>query len=815
MESYWKGLTSNEAIKLHALHVSNTLAQSRQPSDLSFLIGQLKSPLIIILLVAALVTFFLHDFVDTTIILAAVFLNTILGFIQERKAHRSLAALGRMLTPRASVLRDGTWQTINAAGLVPGDMVRAAGGDKIPADGEIGESIACFINEAMLTGESVPVEKYVGELIFSGTTVTGGRAIFRVTATGMRTRLGSIAATLEETTQEETPLERQLSKLSRILAAIVLLVSSVVFLVGWAGGKDALVMFTTAVAVAVSAIPEGMVVSLTVILAVGMQRILKQKALVRRLVAAETLGSVTTLCVDKTGTLTEGVMRVVAHKFTDEKHAICAAVLANNLADPIEAALWEWAQGQDHIDPQAITESQARIGEIPFDGTRKYMAVATASGLWLKGAPEVVIAKSALTLREKTAWIRKVDEYATQGLRVLALAHKNIASTDLWEKHLDSMEFLGIIGVSDPVRESVRDAITACGDAGIAVKVITGDYRATAEAVLAKLGMPIGNAAEEIMEGRELAKISGEDLARRVRRVRLFCRVTPEQKLNIVTALQQNGEVVGMTGDGVNDALALKKADIGIVVAGATDVARETADMVLLDSNFATIVAAIEEGRVVFHNIQKVVIYLLSDTFTEILLIVGSLLLQLPLPLTAAQILWINILNDGLPNAALALEPKEGDILKEPPRQREMPIVSVSGKLLIGVVSTFKAGIALAVFITMLSLTGDLATSQTATFAMIAVASFFYVFSLRHFRTSIIHSHPLRNPWLLVAVGVGTVLLLGAVYAPFGHILLGTRPLTAGTWMLVAGAAGVLLFVVELYKGVIRKKHLVARGSIL
>lgn len=815
MEKKWKGLSNAEVEKLHTEHGSNTISEKKQPGDLFFIGNQLKSPLIIVLLGAAAITFFLGDIVDTVIILLAVVLNTVLGFIQERKAHKSLLALRSLLTKQTTVLRNGVWEALDADHLVPGDVVRLSSGERIPADGTLLEAVLCFVNESMLTGESVPVEKSAGEPVYSGTILSGGRAVFQVSTIGMHTRLGNIAETLEETIDEETPLQQQLARLARFLSIAVLVLSPLVFIIGLLLGEHVVVMFTTAVAVAVSAIPEGMAVSLTVILAIGMQRILKRKALVRQLVAAETLGSVTTLCVDKTGTLTEGVMRVVAHKLNDRELSIKTASIANNMSDPIEIALWEWVQGQDHRDPQKISESQKRRGEIPFDGARKFMAVATDSDIWVKGAPEVLFKQSRATPKEQAAWMREVDRYAGQGLRVLALAHKKTAFIKHWDRHIDSLDFLGIVGVADPVRPNMALALSACRDAGIAVKMITGDYRFTGEAVFEKLGVPIKEAEREIMEGSELSGISREDLVKRVGSVRLFCRVTPEQKLKIVTILQGNGEVVGMTGDGVNDAMALKKADIGIVVAGASDVARESADIVLLDSNFATIVAAIEEGRVIFHNIQKVVLYLLSDAFTEIFLIIGSLLLSLPLPLTAAQILWINILNDGIPNMALALEPKEGNVMAELPRHKDTSIISFSGKVLIGIVSTLKATLGLIVFVIMYRSTKDVALSQTATFATIAVASFFYVFSIRHFRTNVLRSHPFANPWLIGAIGIGIMMLMGAIYSHTGNTYLGTRPLAGSVWIMVGVSGVILLGFIETLKVVIHKKHLIPRGSII
>lgn len=775
----------------------NVLVEKKPTSDFSLALKQLKSPLIYVLLFASFITFYLGDYIDTAVIGGAVFINTILGFIQERKAQHSMMALKKMLTPTARVVRQGKTQTIDARDITARDIVLLRPGDRIPADGILREAVHLYINEAILTGESVPVEKLFNSNVFAGTVVLGGRGRFMVGAIGMETKLGQIASSLEKTPEEETPLQKQLSFLATTLAIIVVTMCVFIFLIGTMRGEDMGTMFTLAVAIAVAAIPEGMVVSLTVILSVGMQRILKRQAIVRRLISAETLGSVSTLCVDKTGTLTEGIMRVVEEKTIDHQLAIQAAVFANNMENPIEIALWEWVQSQDHFDPQEMNETHPRLAEIPFDSTKKYMLVENSRGVWMKGAPEILLARCKLSEEETRGWLGTIDNFAQKGLRVMGLA---------WQKKEVPLAFIGVVGVSDPIRKGVREALDVCRRAGVAVKVVTGDYRATSEAILTQLGITIKDSAIEIMEGQELEDLTVEELVLRIGHIKLFCRVTPAQKLKIVDSLQQAGEIVAMTGDGVNDALAIKKADIGIVLANASDVAKEEADLVLLDFNFRTIVAAIEEGRVIFHNMRKVILYLLSDAFTEMFLIAASIISNVALPLTAIQILWINILSDGFPDLALSVEPKEYDVMRDLPRSKRAAIVDVQIKTMAFVLSSSKALFAFVVFLFILSKTANLRYAQTMAFAIVGTGSLLYVFSTRNLSRFIFKDHIAKNPFLVLAAVAGFALQLLVIYHPWFAQVFKTYPLATRDWGIV-GVCGILLLLVsELTKFAVLKK---------
>ena len=785
-----RGLTAEEARKRLIAYGPNVLPEKQKRSWLSIFLSQFANPLILILLAASTITIILGEIIDTWVILIAVLINTILGFIQEYKAETAIHALKKLLSPRARVMRDGSFVQLSVRDLVPGDIVMLSPGDRVPTDGLLVEAVTLTVNEAILTGESMPVQKRAdGETdeyakLFMGTVISSGRATMRVMETGVRTKIGQLAVSLENLPGGKTPLQIELSRLARMLALLVIVLCIGVFGLGVIAGRDIVTMGTTAVAIAVSAVPEGMVVSLTAILALGMSRIAKRKAIVRTLVASETLGSVTTVCVDKTGTITQGIMRVVTQDLVDTSLAKQCAVTANNMSDPLEAALLDWAGGERDVD---------RISELPFDETRKYMAVTTREGVWMKGAPEVLLEKCKLTQKEKNLWGKKVASYASEGLRVLALAR--------------DQTFLGIIGIADPVRDGVSEAIQQLLDAGISVTIVTGDYRGTAESIMGQIGLPISDPTRQIIEGRELATIAEHELIEKIADVRLFCRVTPLDKLKIVTALQARGEVVAMTGDGVNDAAAIKKADIGIVVADASDVAKETADVVLVDSNIRTIAAAVEEGRAMFENIRKVVLYLISDSFVEICIITVSIAMGLPLPLTALQILWINLVDDGLPALALTIDPTRHGLMHERPRPRRTPIVDRRIATLVVLISLSTTILVIAAFGWAIASGRDLAYAQTLVFTMVALDSLLYVFASRRMHAPITFKSFFQNPWLLGSVGIGFMLQLFAVYHPWGRSAFGTVPLGGFEWLIVVVSSVVLLGMIEGTKVFFLKKH--------
>jgi len=825
----------------------NSFEKKKEETDLSIFVSQFRSPLIYILVIAVLVTLILRDWVDAGVIGLAVVVNTILGFYQERKAQRAIVALRMLLSPKATVIREGKRRVVDATDVVPGDICIVGLGERIAADGVVLSAHDFSVSEAILTGESVPVHKRVVDFrqvkvdnfeaftgimrdlsresrVFAGTIVASGEATLLVAVTGSQTEVGKIASSLSATAEEQTPLQKRIAYISNQLAVFVGMIALIIFITGILFGVDVShsfverfeVMFTTSVAVAVAAIPEGLAVSLTVILALGMQRILRRKALVRKLVAAETLGGVTVICADKTGTLTEGVMRVTEADFVDENEGIRAAVLTNDQRDPLEIALWDWVQSEKHLDPQYLIEEQKRIDSIPFSPEEKYTAKLYADRVYVMGAPEVVLSFCVMTGPMKQRWIKKLEAYGFRGLRIVgfAMRKQKRGERKLTKKGVtQGLQWLGIIGYEDPIRSGVAVALAEAKRAGIQVKVITGDYRATAEAVLGRLGLL--NQKEKLrgkqpltMDGEELERLTPDELQGRVSETILFTRIDPIQKLKIVEALQANGEVVAMTGDGVNDAPALKRADIGIVVSGATDVSKETADMVLLDDNFSTIIAAVEEGRGIFENLRKVILYLLSDSFSEVILVLGSLALRIPLPITAAQILWINLITDGFPNLALTVEPKDADLMKQRPRDRREPLIDSEIKLLIILISVVTGIATLLVFFLFWNSYANEESSRVIAFVMLGVDSLIYVFSARSLRHPIWQTLPFGNPWLVLAVLGGFAFQLAALYVPFLQNVLHTRPLNGFEWFVVFAEAILVIGVIEIVKWIFFRRRL-------
>lgn len=825
------GLSAKEALRRLKKYGSNEIERGKRLSWLRLLFDQFKSPLIYILFFAGLITLFLKEWTDSLVIFLAVGVNTVLGFIQEFKAEKALVALRQILVLHARVIRDGKEELIEAKNLVPGDLVILKTGDRVPADGEVIQGIDLHLNEAILTGESVPVKKKKKEEVFMGTAIISGRGQMLVSRTAMETKMGKIAGRLKETIEEETPLKKQIGSLSKILAIVFAFVCLIIFFEGLWRERGLLEMFTLSVAVAVAAIPEGLVISLTVILSLGMQRVLKKKGLVRKLLAAETLGSVDIICADKTGTLTEGKMRVVKAELTDEKKGKTAVAVCNNMTNPLEIAMMHWVK-EEREDIGEIIKKHSRIDEIPFSSEKKFIAVLTEgeeknqAEFFLSGAPEMVMEMCLMGAKEKEKWRQKLNDYTNKGLRVVAFSW---ATGDLnklkanfshlkegWRKydgrvngnwHFLKLKWLGLLLFEDPIRTEVKQALALCKRAGIKVKVITGDYRNTAAAVLNKLEITKTQLkGDQVMEGWELEKISEEELIKKIEEIVLFCRTTPEQKIRIVEALQAKGHSVAMMGDGVNDALALKRSDIGVVVGEASEVAKETADMVLLDSNFNTIVAAVEEGRGIFENIKKVVLYLLSDSFTEVILIGGTLLLGMPIPLLPAQILWVNLVEDGLPGLALAFEPKDKDLMKEPPRSKKSPIIDQELKVLIFVIGIVTDFLLFVVFYFLLKLDYPIEIIRTVIFGCLAIDSLLYVFSCKTLRANLWHENLLSNKFLVFSVLIGFIMLFASIYTPFLNVVLKTQRLSLGFWVLIFSLGIVDVLGIELVKWLFLKK---------
>jgi len=849
-----RGLSSEDAKQRLAQHGPNAIEEAHHVSLFRIFLEQFASPIVWILLVALGISAFVKEWADAAVIGAIVVLNAILGTVQEYRAEEAIEALRKMTSLKARVLRDGKVQEIAAAELVPGDIVLLETGDKVPADARIVEIMNLATQEAALTGESTPVHKTADVLhdhaaiadqhnmAFSGTIVTNGHARAVVVGTGMSTEMGKIARLIKETEHEPTPLQKKLSSLSKLLGIIVVLIAIVIFTAGVVYGLPAFEMFLAAVALAVAAIPEGLPAVVTVALAVGVQRMAKRNALVRKLPSVETLGACTVICSDKTGTLTHNQM-TVKHVYANQQSiAVSGAgyapegkfmkdpkdfdmllkigALNNNaqlaqegkdwkvIGDPTEGALLVSAR-KAGIDTGELNKKAPRIKEIEFTSERKLMTTVHKFGgkllVCTKGAPEVLVKLCTKQLvHGKLARFSHADAnnvlamgeaYACKALRVLAFAYKEIAPGGKGKLE-DDLVFAGLQAMIDPPRHEVKEAIQKCRTAGIKVVMITGDHLSTAKAIAKELGIE-GKA----ITGVELDHLT--DLDAQVENIGVYARVNPAHKIHIVEAFQKRKHVVAMTGDGVNDAPALKKADLGIAMGIAgTDVAKEASAMVLADDNFASIVKAVEEGRVIFDNIKKFVNYLLSGNTGEVLTLFVSIILGIPLPLTALMILWVNLVTDGTPALALGVDPPDPDIMKRPPRKMEENIVNRQRGTLIGIVGILVMLNTLFVF-DYFDPDTQLAKAQTAAFTALVLSQLFNAFNQRSESRSLFAVGPFRNKWLLLAVGLSVALQAAVMYVPFLRELFGTVALSFKDWLVVAAvSASVIVFgeIVKLFR---------------
>ena len=865
-----QGLTNEQAAARLKEFGYNQLPEAAKAGPLLLFLRQFKNSLTFVLLMAALVSFLLKDITDAYVILAAVVFNVVVGFFQEYKAANALAALKAVIAQEVYVERAGMEQLIDARELVVGDIVLLSPGSRVPADGRLFAAEYLKINEAAITGESEPSEKIhhalekaliladQDNMVFSGTIATEGRGRFFVTATGVDTEIGKIAQIVKDTAEVKTPLQLKLASFGRKLGLMVLVLSLIVLGVGTYFGHSFVEMFTTAVAVAVAAIPEGLIIMVTIVLAIGMQRILQKGSLVRKLVAAETLGSTSVICVDKTGTLTLGEMRVA--RLWTHSHDIDTIANSPSLKEiqkgewelrvlhriaincsnavigqegavgtPTEKALLLAAIESGFSEKDARTE-RPRFDEVPFDSTKKFMATLNRwtdkqNIIYFKGAPEKIIAMcssfqngrttQALDAAKRKELVKQFEKLSKSGLRVLAGAYKaagleRTSFADLAD-YSENLVWAGFWGLKDPLRPEAAATIRETQGARVRIIMITGDNRHTALAIAKELGLNPKDS--EIIDGSELAGLSARELARVVKKVKVFSRTTPEDKLRIVEALQGSGEVVAMTGDGVNDAPALQKADIGVALGSGTDVAKETADLVLLDDNFSTIVAAVRQGRVIFDNIRKITLYLLANSFTEMALVVIGILLGWPLPLLAAQILWINLVTDSLPNLALTQEPEEPEIMSEPPAARDLPILDFERKFLIGFISAITTIATLGLFYLVWKTSGNVDKARTVAFTAVAVESLLYVFSVRSLRRTIFETRHLANRYLLWAVAGGFIIQCLGIYLPFFQKFLRTVPLGLAEWLLILFASFWVIILIELAKYIfIMKRREAANG---
>jgi Ca2+-transporting ATPase len=803
------GLTQSEVLVRRKQYGVNRLPVEKTISPWSILLNQVKSPLVYIILVAALVSLVAREYGDFAIIMAVVVIDVILGFVQEYQAQKTYTALKGLLKPTTTVLREGERREVEIWELVPGDLVLLSAGEKVPGDGLVLESIKLAVDEAILTGESEPVNKAVEEQTFMGTTVLTGRGLMQVEQIGAATELGKIATSLQEHVEEDTPLQKRLKSFSKTLTWIVAGFTLAILTTGLLTGGEFLQMLRTSIVLAIAAVPEGLLIAVTVILVLGMRKILKRNGLVKRLLAVETLGSVTVICTDKTGTLTEGRMRVSRSELVDPERALQTMVLCNDLEGPVDITMWDYARQVLKSDPQLMVDQSQRLEEELFTSETKYMITAITGSMFqgqgynfLKGAPEIVMGMCKVAPEEKTRFLGLVDEWAGDGLRMIGLACRPLGKLEDYSGYT----WVGLVGMEDPLREGVGEAIKVAQKAGIQVKMITGDYRLTAEHIARSAGLL--QPGDQSIEGPEIAALSDEQLQERVLTTTVFARIRPQDKLRIVKALQANGEITSMIGDGVNDAPALQRANIGVVVGTATDVAKETADLILLDSNFRTIIAAIEEGRIIFQNIRKVVAYTLSNSFAEVLTIFISMILGLPAPLIVAQILWIHLICDGPSDIVLGFEPKEYGIMDEKPRSLKEPILNHLGLSLIGVISISSAIVVLFLFYHFYSVHGNVVEGRSIVFASFAINSMVYIFAYRSMRQPLFRMNKLTaNMPLVWAVLSGLAMAVLPFFIPGLRKLLGIVPLNWMEWLLVAGIAIGLLAVVEVGKWISNKLH--------
>ena len=803
------GLTNAEVLARRQQFGENRLPTEKTTSVWTILLNQVKSPLVYIILVAALVSLVAREYSDFAIIMAVVVIDVILGFVQEYQAQKTYTALKGLLKPTTTVLREGERHEVELWELVPGDLVVLNAGEKVPGDGLLLESIKLAADEAILTGESEPVSKSVNDNTFMATTVLTGRGLMEVQQTGSNTELGKIATSLQEHVEEDTPLQVRLKSFSKTLTWIVVGFTLAILVTGLLLGRGFLDMLRTSIILAIAAVPEGLLIAVTVILVLGMRKILKRNGLVKRLLAVETLGSVTVICTDKTGTLTEGLMRVSKTEILDNERALETMVLCNDLEGPVDIAMWEHARQVIKGDPQQMVDESERLEEELFTSETKFMITAITGNHFqgngynfLKGAPEIVMGMCKLTREEKNRFLSLVDQWAGEGLRMIGLAYRPLGKL---EDHT-GYSWVGLVGMEDPIRQGVVQAIQVANKAGIQVKMITGDYLKTAEHIARNIGLM--KEGEQSIEGAALAAMSDEELQERVRKTAVFARIRPQDKFRIVKALQVNGEITAMIGDGVNDAPALQRANIGVVVGSATDVAKETADLILLDNNFRTIVAAIEEGRIIFQNIRKVVAYTLSNSFAEVLTIFIAMILRWPAPLIVAQILWIHLICDGPSDIVLGFEPKEYGIMEERPRSLKEPILNRLGLSLIGLISISSSIIVLLLFNHLYQAHGNPLEGRSIVFASFALNSMIYIFAYRSMRHPIFRMNKLSaNMPLVWAVLAGVAMAVLPFLVPGLRSLLGLVPLSFVEWLTVAGIAIGLLSVVEIGKFVSNKLH--------
>lgn len=822
-----KGLSSREAEKLLLKHGENLLSSEKRESAAKIFASQFKDFLTLILLGAAAVSIFMVEYIDAFTIMAIVFINAVIGFSQEFKTERTLEKLKNLASPKATVFRDGRKTEIPASKIVPGDVAVIKAGSKVPADGKVLFSGGLSADESMLTGESLAVEKRVftggdtsairDDMVYMGTSVTSGHGEFLVTATGMETQMGKIAGMLKERKNEQTPLQQKLAVLSKYIAAGCLIICAIVTVTGILRGEPAFDMFLLGLSLSVAAIPEGLTAVITISLGLAVGRMLKKNALIRKLHSVETLGCANVICSDKTGTLTENKMTVTEvflpegavlkpSDFGNFKNSLKLPLLAVGLCnnaegsnaqkingEPTEAALLKTV-----LDCGVSLADFSRKEEIPFDSSRKLMSVSVESKdkdrfVFSKGAPDVLLPlcktkfekgeHRPLTSADITMIKTRLSEMAAGALRVIAVAYKEDSGGKISE---DELCFLGLFGMIDPPRKGAAESVLKCKGAGIRTAMITGDHPETAFAIAKSLG--IASKKEEVITGAELDRLSESDFAKTVEHKNVFARVTPAHKLKIVRALKKNGNIVAMTGDGVNDAPAVKEADIGVSMGkNGTDVTREASGIVLLDDDFSTLVAAAEEGRIIYGNIRKFIRYLLSCNIGEVVTMFFGMLMGMPVVLLPIQILMVNLVTDGIPAIALGFDPPQDDVMLEKPRKRSESVFSGGLGFTIILRGILLGLSVLGAFTTVLAFSENVDFARTAAFLALVFTQLIHVFECKSENRGFFQINIFNNMKLIWAVLSSAAIVLSTVYIPALNPIFKTVPLDLKSVLAVLG----------------------------
>lgn len=858
-----QGLSSGEAAARLKQFGPNELIEKKRKSPFRMFLDQFLDFMILVLIAAAVIAGFIGDLSDSIAIIVIVIVNAAIGFIQEYRAEKAMEALKKMAAPTATVLRDGQQGTAPASELVPGDLVVLEAGRIVPADLRLLEAVSLKVEEAALTGESAPVEKHADVLTeeevplgdrknmaYKGTSVTYGRGSGIVAETAMNTEFGKIAAMLQEEEEVKTPLQKRLANFGRKLAVAILVICAVVLGIGILRGEPPLLMLLTAISLAVAAIPEALPAVITISLALGAKKLIRLKALIRKLPAVETLGSVTYICSDKTGTLTLNRMTVdelffngrqiaagdfIVGKGEDDTGSLLMTALALSndaqagnagelLGDPTETALFSIAEKFGFAKAE-LEKIHRRVAEIPFDSERKCMTTFHEwnGGLisFTKGAVDVLVGRSKdmMMPQGKVAvdsgeMKGRNEAMAADGQRVLSFAMRkwDRIPADLSPENVErDLTLIGLVGMIDPPRIEAGEAVALCRSAGIKTVMITGDHPATARAIARKLGILDGDGSA-VMTGQELEKLSLEEFEKRVEQIRVYARVAPEQKLKIVKALQDRGQYVAMTGDGVNDAPALKRADIGIAMGiTGTDVSKEAAHMILLDDNFASIVNAVKEGRKIYDNIRKFIQYLLTTNSGEIWTLFLAPVIGLPIPLLPIQILWVNLVTDGLPALALSVEPAEGDVMQRPPRHPGESIFA--GGLGIHAIATGLLMAAVVLAAQFWAIRTENLHWQTMVFTLLCLTQLGNVLAIRSEKESLFKIGLFSNKYLLGAVLLTFLLQMATVYVPFLNPIFKTTPLTAKELFLTIALSSVVFFVIEMIKIVKKRREKVTSAA--